>query len=47
MKNVFNKSFCIFCHYKLGYLIDITYNNCFLANNQFALNVTIFLLSLY
>ena len=39
VRNASNESFHIFRHYKLGHLIDITYNNSFLTYTQFALDV--------
>lgn len=32
VKNFFNKMLCISYRYKLGYLIDIAYDNCFFTN---------------
>ena len=34
VKITFNESLCILCRYKLGYLIDIVYDNCFFTNIQ-------------
>lgn len=38
VRNVSNESLHIPCRHKLGHLIDIVYNNCFLTNTQSALN---------
>lgn len=41
MKNVSNQMFYIFNYYKLGYFIDIIYDNYFFTDIHFALDVTI------
>lgn len=38
--NASDQSLWIFRRHKLGYLIDITYNNCFFINTHFTLNIT-------
>lgn len=32
VRNTFNQSLCILCRQRLSYIVDIYYNNCFLAN---------------
>lgn len=41
--NIFYWSLCILCHQRLGYIVDIYYNNCFLTNTKFVFYlVTVF-----
>ena len=47
MKNTSNKSLHILRRHKLGHLIDIAYDNCFLTNTQSVLDATISLPSSY
>lgn len=42
VRNISNETLCIPRRYKLGYLIDIAYNNCFLTNTQSTLDAAIF-----
>lgn len=47
VKNTSNESLSILYHHKLGYLIDIIYNNYFLTNTQSAFDIITSLLLSY
>lgn len=47
IKNACNKTLCILCRHKLGDLINIIYDNCFITNTQSAFYAIISLLLLY
>lgn len=47
VENISNLSFCILWCYKLGHLIDIAYDNCFLNNTQIVLDAAILPALLY
>lgn len=44
IRNTFNHALCISCCQKLGYIVDIYYKNCFLANTRLSLHLAIFFL---